>query len=233
MNVFALTPTGNRPEGMALLAEYINAQSYAHAFQWIIVDDCDPATRVPKMREGISVELLRPPWRWEPGQNTQAKSMAFGLSRVPNDAALFVFEDDDVYLPDYMITMREAIACAELVGEKDSYYYNVSSGRWRVLPGKVHSSMASTVCRGAGLTHLKRLCASGAQRMLDVNLWKTFKGSKVVLSAHNVIGIKGLPGRSGIGVGHRRNFGRPDDGSVLREWIGDLAHNYGIFREVA
>ena len=233
MNICALTPTGNRPEGLALLGEYINAQSYAHAFRWIIVDDCDPATRIPFMRTGIDVEVVRPDWRWRPGMNTQAASMATGLVLVPDDATLFVLEDDDVYLPDYMITMREAIACAELIGEKDARYYNVTTRRWRVLPGRVHSSMASTVVRGAALTLLKGLCANGMTKMLDLNLWKTFGGNKMLLSAHNVIGIKGLPGRAGIGIGHRASFGMIDKDNTLKLWVGDYADNYDIFKAAA
>ena len=233
MNVYALTPIGLRPEGLALLGEYINAQTYDGPVIWIVVDDCDPATRIPTMREGITVEVVRPDWRWKPGMNTQVKSMAAGLAHVPDDATLFILEDDDVYLPDYMIAMREAIEKYDLVGERDARYYNVTSHRRRVIPGKIHSSLASTVCRGSALTLLKTLCNGHLNRMLDYNLWKTFKGRKMLLSEHNVVGIKGLPGRPGIGVGHRRNFGSVDNGSVLREWIGELAENYGPFREVA
>lgn len=43
-----------------------------------------------------------------------------------------------------------------------------------------------------------------------------------------VVGIKGLPGRGGIGMGHRDNFRGTDDpcGALLREWIGEDAEAY-------
>jgi len=232
MNVYALTPTGNRPQGLALLGEYLNAQTYRGELTWVVVDDCYPFTHVPKMRPGIRTEVIYPEWLWAPGMNTQSISMAAGLEHVPTDAALLVLEDDDVYLPNHVSNLLQALETSELAGEKVSRYYNVATGTHRVLPGTRHASMASSGVRGRGLNVLKTICRSHKTR-LDFTLWQSFVGVKRLLNTANVVGIKGLPGRPGIGVGHRRNFGRPDDGSVLREWIGDLAHNYGIFREVA
>lgn len=230
MNIYALTPTGARPEGLALLGEYLNSQTYQGPLTWIIVDDCIPPTRIPKTRPGIDVIRVLPAWQWQPGTSTQAACMAAGLQDVPDDAVLFILEDDDVYLPGYVETMLEAMAEVDLAGERDARYYNVETARHRVIPGKVHSSMASTVCKGGALALLRRLCSSGPGRMLDVNLWKQFRGDKRLMHSHNVVGIKGLPGRPGIGVGHRRRFGVADTGDTLRAWAGDYADNYSIFR---
>jgi hypothetical protein len=222
-----------RPEGMALLGEYLNAQTYTGKLTWVIVDDCDPLTRIPKTRKGFHVEHIRPTWRWKPGMNTHAANMEAGLDIVPFNSVLFILEDDDIYLPGYIENMLDAIDKAELVGEIDSRYYNVATGKWRVLPGKYHSSLASTVCRGEALTALRDLCESGTKRMLDVTLWKTFKGKKQLLPDNNVIGIKGLPGRAGIGIGHRNHFGSVDIDDTLERWAGPYADNYRIFRRVA
>lgn len=231
MNIYAITPTGNRPEGLALLAEYLNAQTYAGPLTWIIVDDCLPLTGSPNTREGIQVRRIFPRWTWAPGQNTQASCMDRALDEVPDDAVLFVLEDDDILLPGYIETMLDALGDNDLIGERDSRYYNVATRRWRTLPGTTHASMASTVCRGDALELLRKICSSGASRGLDVTLWQRFKGGKRLLDTQNVVGIKGLPGRPGIGVGHRARFGVPDTGDKLREWAGDYADNYAIFRE--
>jgi hypothetical protein len=233
MNLVALTPTGCRPEGLALLGEYLNAQTYTGELDWIVVDDCDPESRLPTMREGIHVTQIRPAWRWRPGDNTQARSLLAGLEYVRPDSTLFVLEDDDVYLPKYLETMLAAIEDAELVGERVSRYYNVASRSWRVLRGVHHASMASTVSRGTALQLFEQVVSDGRKTMLDVTLWKRFDGKKRLLDEANVVGIKGLPGRPGIGVGHRRNFGTPDKVGTLRTWIGDYASNYDIFREAA
>lgn len=232
MNVYALTPTGLRPEGLALLGEYINAQTYQGALTWVVVDDCDPATRIPTMRNGVNVIVVRPNWRWSPGKSTQAACMGAGLKKVPKNAVLFILEDDDIYLPEYMGVMLDAIKDDEMVGEADSRYYNVASGRWRILKGKVHSSMASTVCRGRALQTMRTICNGSIKRMLDFSLWKQFDGNRWLMDTHNVIGIKGLPGRPGVGVGHKKNFGNKDRTNKLRKWAGDYADNYSIFREV-
>jgi hypothetical protein len=230
VNVYALTPTGSRPEGLALLGEYLNAQTYQGPLTWVIVDDCIPTSRIPRVRDGIDVIRVLPSWQWQPGKSTQAASMAAGLEHVPEDAVLFILEDDDVYLPAYMETMLEAMEALDLAGEREARYYNVATGRWRAIPGKIHSSLASTVCKGAALARLRALCNSGLGRMLDVTLWKQFTGSKKLMETRNVVGIKGLPGRPGIGVGHRSRFGVPDTGGTLAEWINDYADNYHIFR---
>jgi hypothetical protein len=229
VRIYALTPTGSRPEGLALLGEYLNAQTYQGPLTWIIVDDCIPASRIPKVRAGIDVITVYPRWRWKPGTNTQAACMDAGLKDVPEDAVLFILEDDDVYLPQYMETMLEAMETLYLAGEVDARYYNVATRRRRVIHGKIHSSMASTVCKGGALALLRALCRSGLTRMLDVTLWKQFSGDKRLMDTYNVVGIKGLPGRPGIGVGHRRAFGTVDTDDTLRRWVGDYADNYALF----
>jgi len=230
MSVYILTPTGMRPEGLSLLAEYIAAQTFLNEVVWVVVDDGTPASYIPSMPDGVRVAPVRPKRYWSTGMNTQAPSMVAGLEAVPADATLFIMEDDDVYMPRYIETMLQEIEHAELIGERDARYYNVVSGRWRVLHGTYHASMASTVCRGAALEHLRYVCKIHT-KMLDVTLWKTYGGSKKLLDTNLVVGIKGLPGRPGIGVGHRRNFGTPDKTGVLQSWIGSYANNYEVFRD--
>lgn len=228
--LYLLTPTGGRPEGMTLLASALLAQTYAGPAKWIVVDDCDPTTEIPAMGR-IEVVQCRPHWRWEPGMNTQAACMAAGLSLVPADATLIVLEDDDCYLPDHIATVLAALERAELAGEKVARYYNVATGRYKEIPSERHASLASTACRGASLALLREVCAAGSRR-IDMDLWHRFNGPKRLLATGNVVGIKGLPGRGGIGVGHLADFGHPDQsGCVLVDWVGaDRAQAYSGFR---
>lgn len=224
--IYLLTPTGRRSEGFALLAGYINAQTYTGPLIWIVVDDCDPATPIPAMREGIEVQVIRPGWRWMPGQNTQAACMDAGLGHVPDDARLLVMEDDDLYLPEHVETMAAALGRAELVGEFGARYYNVATRRHRTIPSDRHASLAATGCRGDALALLRDICARGSRR-IDMELWHGYTGAKAALPMANVVGIKGLPGRAGIGVGHRPDFGQPDpSGNTLRAWVGERARAY-------
>lgn len=218
--LYLLTATGARPEALALLASYINAQTYTGPMRWLICDDCDPASPVPAVREGIEVEVIRPDWRWRPGVNTQARAMAELLGRVPAGAAAVVCEDDDVYLPEHVATMVTALERAELVGQRVSLYANVATGRCREIPGVCHASLGATALRGAAVAFLGFVCRTRSDR-LDMTLWRNYKGRKALLDTRTSIGVKGLPGRGGIGVGHRDNFGDPDPtGEVLVDWIG-------------
>lgn len=225
-----ITPTGGRPEGMALLAGYLNAQTFQGPARWVIVDDCDPATPAPSVRAGIEIEVVRPAWRWQPGMNTQAASMTAALQRVPADATVAVLEDDDAYLPGHLDSVLAALAGAELAGERLARYYNVATGRCRELPGQFHASLASTAARGRALALLREICAASSRR-IDMDLWQAFRGAKALLASTNVVGIKGMPGRGGIGVGHRDAFGDPDpSGQVLAQWLGPAAEAYRGFR---
>jgi hypothetical protein len=207
-------------------------QSYTGSMHWVVVDDCEPASPIRKMSPRITVEKIRPAWRWN-GVNTQAACMAAGLARIPDDATVLVLEDDDAYLPGHIENIVNALESYELVGERTSKCYNIRSGRYRTLTGGQHASMASVGLRGNALTALKTICGAG-KTALDVKLWRSFKGPKTLLNTQNVIGMKGLPGRAGIGVGHRATFGDPDTRHVLEEWLGpERAVVYQQFRRVS
>jgi len=227
-----ITPTGGRPEGMTLLARYIAAQAFSGPLRWIIIDDVNPATPLPDVHDGIDVEVIRPSWRWQPGDNTQCRSMALALDQVGADDTVLVIEDDDAYLPDHLATTLRELETCELTGERVSRYYNVATGRWQLMAGKVHASLASNGVRGEALELLRGICAKGT-RTIDLDLWRQFNGPKRLTDHANVIGIKGLPGRGGIGVGHRPNFGISDQCGKLREWLGDYADFYKPFQRAA
>lgn len=221
--IHILTPTGGRPEGLALLAEYIDAQTL-QPDRWVIVDDCEPASYIPKTK--CPQAVIYPEWTWD-GKNTQSRCMAEALKVVPDDASVAVLEDDDCYLPGHLENVAQALEAHDLVGERQARYYNVRTGRYKTIGGPSHAALASTAVRGRALALLRRICAKGSRR-IDMELWRGHRGH--LLDSTNVVGIKGLPGRAGIGIGHRHTFGAPDPGHVLKDWVGDYADNYGPFR---
>lgn len=231
MNVFVITPTGGRPEGIRLLARYLNEQTYDGPLTWVLCDDCDPETKVPAMRDGITVKVIRPVWRWRPGQNTQAKSILACLESVPDDAVVAVFEDDDCYLPEHLKTALLALSFpySKMYGEKVARYYNIRTNRQKLIPGN-HASLASTVLKGEAIEVLRAVCKVH-QSMIDIRLWRADRLMGTLSESANVIGIKGVPGRGGIGIGHRDDFGKPDPGGkMLRKWIGGRADEYMAMR---
>ena len=232
--LYLLTPTGGRQDALRLCAGYLNAQSFSEPMTWVIVDDCDPASAIPAMREGITVSVVRPPWRWASGQNTQAACLAAGLELIPAGAPLLVIEDDDAYLPLHIELVADALQEFELVGEAPSIYYNVATRRWRDMRNTAHASLCATGMRGGATELFRFLCQRGATR-LDMKLWRDYPGAKHLLPQSQVVGIKGMPGRGGIGVGHHAELGEPDPhGDMLRQLLGaERAAEYRWFARAA
>lgn len=219
----AVTPSGGRPEALGLLAAYLNAQT-VREFRWLICDDCDPATPVPRMRDGIEVEVIRPSWRWSEGTNTQAQSLTVLLEHC--DGPVVHLEDDDLYLSNHLATMTAALAKADLVGQRVSHYWNAATRRYKAIPGTFHASLGTTAMKCDAVRALKEICAN-QQTRLDIELWRVFAGRKQLLETVTAVGIKGLPGRPGIGIGHHPSFGDSDaDGATLTSLVGEYAQRY-------
>jgi hypothetical protein len=62
---------------------------------------------------------------------------------------------------------------------------------------------------------------------VDRMFWDSVRGG-AIHDTNTVVGIKGLPGRKGLGLGHRpdHRFTPDPDFAKLREWIGADAEHY-------
>ena len=222
-----LTATGCRPDAWAICEKLMQAQTFAGPVRWFIVDDGKEAQPITFAREWWQLEVVRREPFWKPGQNTQALNLASGLARVKPYDRLVIVEDDDHYAPDWIETINAALDGADLAGENMARYYNVATSTGRQLNNANHASLCSTGMKGLALELFRRECKPGVQ-FIDVALWRNFKGAKRLFGGHRVTGIKGMPGRCGIGMGHNPDFhGTKDkDGSLLSEWIGQDAELY-------
>jgi hypothetical protein len=223
-SLILLTATGARPEAFAMCCELMNAQTFRGAVHWIIVDDGETAQRLVTLRRSWSLDIVRPRPFWEPGQNTQARNLLRGLQTIVLNRAVVVIEDDDFYAPEYLETVAGWLDTHELVGERFARYYNVASRRWKNCGNEHHASLCSTAMRGPALLEFQDALKS-APDFIDVNLWDAAARDKRIsaqlFDTQMTVGIKGLPGRGGIGIGHNPAFGEHDpDGAVLREWVG-------------
>jgi hypothetical protein len=94
---------------------------------------------------------------------------------------------------------------------------------------KQHASLCQT-----GFTRkIQPLIAATAkahinQKFLDLNIWKLPVNKLVFLDSLTCVGIKGMPGRGGIGYGHKDQMGSVDERPFknLEIWIGKDADNY-------
>ena len=216
-----LTMTGERQEAFELCQRWMQRQTYSGVVRWVIVDDGREPSPVTIDRSNWLIHVVRPEPLWAPGQNTQARNILAGLNVIGADASVVVIEDDDWYAPDWLETVSVALGKAELVGETCARYYNVAQRKAKTHDNHTHASLCSTALRGGALNTLRSVCRPGIQ-FIDVLLWQAHS-DKHLFSGDGVVGIKGLPGRPGIGVGHDRKFnGKPDPHlKVLRSWIGE------------
>lgn len=212
-----LTTTGERPEAWRICELLMNKQTYSGNVRWVIVDDGSIQQPVTFQRINWKLEIVRPVPFWRVGVNTQSRNLLSGLEKIGKNERVVIIEDDDYYDSRYLSFISECLNKYDMVGEAPSRYFNVSTGRGRLLPNNKHSGLCSTAVKGMALEEL-RTSSRRNFKFIDINLWKKFNGSKLLYDSRMVVGIKGLPGRKGIGAGHRDTFGEPMD---LRQWIGD------------
>lgn len=199
-----LTPTGGRPDAFAACVEMMRAQDYAGPARWIIVDDGPEAMPTPAI-DGWDVLHLRPEPLWQPGQNTQARNILAGLDAVVGAARLVIVEDDDAYAPWWLRWCEDKLESHDLVGESHSIYVNRKTGNRHECKNDRHASLCSTALKGETLAVLRHVCETG-DKGIDLRLWKAVEPWRTALyrpGPRGVTGIKGWPGRPGIGMGHR------------------------------
>ena len=196
-----LTPTGARPEAFAACVEMMQAQTYGGPVRWVIVDDGPEAMPTPQI-EGWEIQHIRPEPRWEPGWNTLARNILAGLDHC--EGRVVICEDDDQYAPWWIEKVNGWLDHADLVGECNSLYVVRGTGKRKLMGNRNHASLCSTALKGPAVGALRAACADDS-RGIDLRLWRAFSGSKRLYEPHprGVVGVKGWPGRPGIGVGHR------------------------------
>ena len=221
-----LTATGARLHAWALCERWMAAQDYAGPVHWLVVDDGQEPQPITFQREKWTLNVIRPRRLWTPGRNSQAENMLHGLSHCSASDRVVVIEDDDYYSPDWLSHVTQQLDHAQLVGESMARYYNIATRQGRQLENSAHASLCCTAVRGRAVDALRKACQTN-RKFIDINLWRKFP-DRHLFGGDRVTGIKGLPGRGGIGSGHKPGFrGTHDvDGSLLREWIGKDSEAY-------
>lgn len=215
--VTLVTCTGARPEAFAICEKLIAAQSRRPS-QWIVVDDGPEPTTCTQGQE-----YFRGPQIWKEGFNTQRANMDLALKYVKGDYVLII-EDDDWYHPAYIYSMCSYLEHLDLVGLSDSRYYHLQVPGHLTRRNFEHASLCQTGFRAQLLPELLKAIHSG-ELFFDVNLWAKAQNQGIPFGlAANTglsVGMKGLPGRAGIGAGHKlRGYAYDAGHSKLKEWLG-------------
>ena len=219
--ITCITPTGDRIESFRMTRKCMEAQT-VQPDQWLVIDDghiplpeelkqgLDYVRRIPLVDEG----------------HTLSKNMRKVLPYIKGDSILII-EDDDWYGPRYIETMRNHLQKYDLVGEGYARYYHVPAQKYSRLPNEKHASFSQTGFNRSLLPALEKVLERNSY--IDTRLWSDNAKKKSFLFYDQAdelrihCSLKGLPGRHGMGVGHKIGWGHyksDREYSVLRKWIG-------------
>lgn len=227
-----ITPTGARERQIKLCTAFMREQNYKGDVLWVIIDDSLPITTndIDGFNENWRIVKIYPEEKWMVGKNTQARNLRLGIEEVKkyNVEAVFIIEDDDYYSSQYLRVMMEKLQGYHLVGEVPTIYYNVIRRAWRYMKNTKHSSLFQTAFTPELLPLFEKSCSIDSLKFIDLKFYLAVSNErkyKINLFSHEnlAIGIKGLPGRMGIGVGHNDHLNLiPDpDWGQLKKLIGN------------
>ena len=229
MRIAAITPTADQPTGIALLEEYMRRQTI-HPDVWVVADDGEQHASLTMGQ----VHVVRE--RQHEGGRSLAANMLAALKYADADV-IVVFEHDDWYRPDHIEVSLRGLQAAKATGSAWQRYYNLPSKSWVVM-----RNVGSALCNTAFRSELVPQMRHAAERALEAGsyavdrlFWDSLpRAVQCITEEETVVGIKGLPGRAGLGLGHRPNALRPWEhdasGVKLREWVG--AEDAGVYEHV-
>lgn len=229
-NVIVITPTGDRPIPFNLSRRWMSQQTLKPT-KWIIVDD-GKVPMQPWEYESYEFYVRREPQDDDPKHTLiiNIKTALSYINRQDSDTKIIFWEDDEYYSPDYLAVMSEKLDTKQVVGICYAKYYHLLTGSYVIHSNKKHASLAQTAFH-ISIIHLVDECiALGMEKnWLDCNIWKRIMKSEGKIHSeifkdtqHLFVGMKGLPGRFGIGIGHKVSSYRlcdNPDRAVLKEWI--------------
>ena len=228
--IIVITPTGDRPVPFALSRRWMSQQTLKPT-KWIIVDDGKEAMN-PWEFEKYEFYLRREPEPDDP-KHTLVKNIETALmwvNRYLNNTKIIFWEDDEYYSPDYIAEMSSYLDSMQVVGIGCAKYYHLPTGGYMVHANLQHASLAQTAFHISVLPMIDECVKQGMEKdWLDCNIWRRVQKSngaihhKIFKDTKNLyVGIKGLPGRFGIGVGHKTHVYKTHDNpnrDILKEWI--------------
>lgn len=224
-----ITPTSDRPAAFRLCERWMRGaleRLPGVDVEWIVADD----GRVP-VECTLGQRHLRLPPASRPAASFR-RNLQAALQQAARSKIVFI-EDDDWYAPNYLVRMSEWLdGPARIVGEARAKYYNIRTRRYLRCHNRAHASLCQTGIARSLVPHLIGLLRRRSTAFVDIELWRWSAAARIPRllwpNTQHSVGIKGLPGKQGIGIGHRldRHCAVDDEGRVLRHWLGNDATIY-------
>lgn len=229
--ITAITPTGDRPLAFALLQKWVENQT-KKIDQWIVVDDGKGVMGLLHLpQDRVITYVRREPQPGEP-PHTLLLNLKAALPHILGDK-IIILEDDEYYAPAYAEGMAAAMDAFEVVGLGLSKYYHLPTGCYGVPGTRRHASLAQTAFRSSFLSEFAQLLVGDPY--LDMRLWRQAgKRGHVFVDddAPIYLGIKGLPGRPGIGAGHNPRIYRTRDHSGRPQLAAWVPKDYQVYMDI-
>ncbi len=243
-NITCITCTGDRLLTFSLCKRWIENQTVKPK-QWIIVDD----GKTPLNKETLPAfakYVRREPQSTDP-KHTMILNMKEAIKHIEGDK-IIIWEDDEYYAPKYIEVLSKKLDQYEIVGVGRSKYYHLANNTYHAHPNMGHASLAQTCFRKSFLQDFIDILDGDS--FLDIRIWKMMNGNDVTLKETGLhervtndkrglifsdkeesiyVGMKGLPGRDGIGAGHKGMGTKDSNREVLRKWIV-RENDFGLYK---
>lgn len=218
--ITVITPTGDRPLAFALCQKWMANQT-RQPDQWIVVDD----GKVP-LSGVIPMQYVRREPKPTDPKHTLVPNLKAAFPLITGNK-IIIMEDDEYYAPEYIAEMARRLDSHPIVGLKDARYYHLPTGGYYQNHNNRHASLAQTAFRDTLIPGIRELLNETDEPFLDIRLWKKYVPQGNIFDDFGrmlYLGIKGLPGRAGIGGGHRpTSYPRSNIDSinrtVLQKWV--------------
>jgi hypothetical protein len=233
-NITCITCTGDRPKAFELCLKWMEKQTLKPT-QWIIIDDGKVPIEIPNLP--YVYYIRRNPCDTDP-KHTMILNIKQAIKYITEEKVI-IWEDDEYYASKYIETMANYLDKYEIVGIGRNKYYHVILGTYFTHANMGHASLAQTAFRKTFLPELNRIMEGNC--FLDIRIWDVFFPNESCTAKPGVmncvskdgracifedmkymyVGMKGLPGRTGIGSGHKGMGAVDYEGSVLKKWVID------------
>jgi hypothetical protein len=232
-----ITPTADQPTGIALLERYMQDQTaWGRVARWVVADDGTHGALLTLRQD--HVRLCHPPR----AVHSLCANLAAGLALVETPYVAII-EHDDLYHPRYLEELLSHLERPGVLAAGGSLnrYYHVGLRLYRHF-GNPGAALCQTGLRREAIGYMSGAieeCRATASRGVDAAFWRRITDeARSTYETDQVVGIKGLPGRPGIGIGHRPlesgyEWQSDPDGVILRQWCGEHAAHYEGYYEVA
>lgn len=228
MRLSVITPTADRPQAMEMAERWMSRQT-RQPDEWIVADGGEETVRLSSGQVQIRVDP-RPP-----GVESFCQNLLAASAMVTGDLVV-IWEDDDYYTPAHLQTLERLLDDQDAVGHELQRYYHLPTSQYLVCVNK-GSALCQTGFRRELLPLFEKACRDAQakdSRGVDAMFWRYARHRSRKLrtllyrKGLTTVGMKGLPGREGLGIGHRpgktgHNWKDDSDGQMLTAWLGHEA----------